>query len=758
MASSRPAFRYQITILLTGLAMIAVLLSSLTGFWHLEIGTGSLLKYTFWTLLFAWITWLSPISAAVLTVLGGMTAYAAYNTPDLARYFQQLAGATGALAQELMRLNFQAKFDGILGPFFLCGVALLASLLLVWETFTRGRPFWSIVLGMVVFGTEWAWFYDAAASSAILFAVLVFMIWAVGQAAVRDARWNATGRKVGNRILLLVPVAAIFATAFIAALLPDHYEPINTGVWGERLQDAIPALKNMRGGGVAGGSGRFSLSMTGFNPSTLTLGGPVKLDDTVALHVTVDQPLQETLYLRGNTFTEYTGRVWERGEIPIVNMGSDDSVAVQNTTDMLSRYLTLQISHDLSLGYTLFSTLEPLRVQNALGTLRTDADGNLWSDRVVRRNSPYEVTARVPEYSAEQIRLLGTGAPQESDQIYLAVPSMTPARVKELATKLTAMDQSSYDKALTLERYLRQFPYDLNASSPPGGRDFVDYFLFDAQRGYCIYSASAMTVMLRELGIPARLVQGFGIPAAAEYTKRSDGRVTYAVKNAFAHAWVEAKFPGYGWVTFDPTPRTDLPVIDRSTLMPKAEEQTGTVNTGDPTEIGKRPGQGMKEVPEDVDIAASPAKPAKTTWPWTLGALLLVVGLLYLLYRRLQAQERLVANADPQLVQEVWTKTDGLLALFGFARKPHETPQEYAAVVGGEWPDLKEPVAELAADYNQVRYGPADRPASGEAGTRTRGFWEKLHGTLFDRLGWRTYLWRRLRGRVSAKEAMKKRS
>ena len=67
----------------------------------------------------------------------------------------------------------------------------------------------------------------------------------------------------------------------------------------------------------------------------------------------------------------------------------------------------------------------------------------------------------------------------------------------------------AYDKAAAIESYLRTFPIDFNLPQTPPGRDSVDYFLFDEQRGYFDYHASAMAVMLRTLGIPARVATGY---------------------------------------------------------------------------------------------------------------------------------------------------------------------------------------------------------------------------------------------------------
>ena len=105
-----------------------------------------------------------------------------------------------------------------------------------------------------------------------------------------------------------------------------------------------------------------------------------------------------------------------------------------------------------------------------------------------------------------------------------------------------------YDKAVAIERFLRsRYAYTLKLSGKPGD-DPLAHFLFETHAGHCEYFASAMTIMLRTLGIPSREVNGF-LPG--EY---NDLAGDYIVRASDAHSWVEVYFPGTGWVTFDPTP------------------------------------------------------------------------------------------------------------------------------------------------------------------------------------------------------------
>lgn len=130
---------------------------------------------------------------------------------------------------------------------------------------------------------------------------------------------------------------------------------------------------------------------------------------------------------------------------------------------------------------------------------------------------------------------------------YTQLPETITPRVRELAQEITKDKNNNYDMAKAIETYLsKNYPYTLAPGTPPRSRDFVDYFLFEGKKGYCTYYASAMTVLLRCLDIPARYVEGYILPP-----EKKDG--VYKVTNQQAHAWVEVYFDGFGWIPFEPT-------------------------------------------------------------------------------------------------------------------------------------------------------------------------------------------------------------
>lgn len=140
-------------------------------------------------------------------------------------------------------------------------------------------------------------------------------------------------------------------------------------------------------------------------------------------------------------------------------------------------------------------------------------------------------------------------------RMYLDLPAALPARVREMAARLSHSNDATegdYRRAKRLELELQRIGrYTLHPPSIPTDHDAADYFLFESRRGYCTHFAGALTVLCRSIGIPARIVSGF---TNLDWTPRMNATV---IREANAHAWTEAWIPNWGWVTLDATPPDD---------------------------------------------------------------------------------------------------------------------------------------------------------------------------------------------------------
>jgi transglutaminase-like putative cysteine protease len=264
----------------------------------------------------------------------------------------------------------------------------------------------------------------------------------------------------------------------------------------------------------------------------------------------------------------------------------------------------------------------------------------------------YRADSLLPVVGEADLRAAGQDYPAWVVERYWALPDSVPDRVLALARDLTATERTPYDRALAIERYLRRFPYTLDLPSPPADRDVVDYFLFDLQQGYCDYYATAMVVLARAAGLPARLVTGY---AAGTY----EAEARYVVTEADAHAWPEVYFPGYGWIEFEPT--AGLPAIER-------------------------PADALAEVPADLETSPEPimAHRIRVKWAWWLGAggALLLLALasvgVWWLVDGWQLRHLPPKAAVLRLYQRLYRYGRWL----GVPPRQGATPREFAAVLG----------------------------------------------------------------------------
>ncbi len=165
----------------------------------------------------------------------------------------------------------------------------------------------------------------------------------------------------------------------------------------------------------------------------------------------------------------------------------------------------------------------------------------------IKNDESYSTRAAPLAPTVSQLRAAGTDYPEWVTERYLQLPEDLPPAISELARELTRGRATPYDKARVITTYLRtEIEYSETIPAPPAGRDPLEWFLFTWKEGYCNYSASAQVVMLRAVGIPARMVVGF-----AQGTRNENN--DFVVLQKDAHAWPEVYFPEIGWVEFEPT-------------------------------------------------------------------------------------------------------------------------------------------------------------------------------------------------------------
>jgi hypothetical protein len=172
------------------------------------------------------------------------------------------------------------------------------------------------------------------------------------------------------------------------------------------------------------------------------------------------------------------------------------------------------------------------------------------STQILKPYQRYHVASNVIEPTPQQLASAGEAYPEWVTNHYLQLPVNFPQSVRALSEEITQGLIAPYDKAIQIKEYLHKYHYDTQVRTPPDDTDGVSHFLFQSQRGVCTEFASAMTVMLRASGVPARLATGYFRGELDEETGY------FVIRGRNYHAWVEVFFPGYGWVEFEATPAT----------------------------------------------------------------------------------------------------------------------------------------------------------------------------------------------------------
>jgi len=162
-------------------------------------------------------------------------------------------------------------------------------------------------------------------------------------------------------------------------------------------------------------------------------------------------------------------------------------------------------------------------------------------------NLTYTVYSDLSQPSEAELRTASQEYPEDIRAYYLQIPEIAD-RVVELAHHIGEQKVTAYDKALAVQNYLLQnYAYSLDVQRS-SGFSLLEDFLFVNKAGHCEYYATGMAVLLRILGIPTRVVNGFARGRWNEFGH------FFTVRQSDAHAWVEVYFPPYGWIQFDPTP------------------------------------------------------------------------------------------------------------------------------------------------------------------------------------------------------------
>lgn len=357
----------------------------------------------------------------------------------------------------------------------------------------------------------------------------------------------------------LLLTAACLAAGLLGASLHPH--DMRTPDWSGYVRSLEERLLShawlQRHGWTSEMKGR-----TGYGSDDGRLGQPLQQDDSLAFTAVTPR----LTYWRGEAKTFYTGQGWAAVNDPPAAFVPDQATSQRRSTAYALVRQKISIASP-GLNRQLFAGGELTRVvsmESAAG--KPIPNDRVWKQETTDRYSIPALTDPLVSYEVDALVLTDrTGAaadkgdryPEDMRKRFLQLPATLPDRVRRLAEQLTANMPTPYAKAEAIERHLREhYLYSLEGTRAAGANeDFVDRFLFEQKTGYCDHFSTAMVVLLRSAGVPARWVKGFAPgETVSRTTSEGDERYVVQVHQKHAHSWVEAYVPSVGWVPFEPTP------------------------------------------------------------------------------------------------------------------------------------------------------------------------------------------------------------
>jgi hypothetical protein len=469
--------------------------------------------------------------------------------------------------------------------------------------------------------------------------------------------------------------------------------------------------------------------------------GQIQQSATVVMHIQIDGDKRGTFDLkwRGVTLNEFDGRVWsnphQRYLAPRLS-GNTFALAPHHAPpDALRPPGPSQVIHYKVLMEPMgtnvfFLAATPETLTGNYRLVAMDDGGAAFDLDPEHPISTYEATSNLAQPEPAQLRGAYGNYSASFQSDYLQFPPLDP-RIPLLAQQITAQADNNYDRAVAIEKYLQtHFGYTLQLSRTVPSDPLAE-FLFERKQGHCEYFASSMAIMLRTLRIPTRVVNGFRTGEFNDITSQ------YLIRESDAHSWVEAYFPGHGWISFDPTPAGPSEVstgwrrlrLYTDALASFWREWVVNYDLSHQQHLAFNTTHSGRELLQNLQTWARQkyqtmlasahrvqntleSSPARWGIKGILAVILLVLGgNATRLWRAIQ-QLRLAARPEksPQLAATIWyERMTRLVARQGWRKSPVQTPGEF--VVSIEDAAIRSRVEEFTRRYESARFGESSEDA-----------------------------------------------
>ncbi|MCB8988791.1 MAG: transglutaminase domain-containing protein [Ardenticatenaceae bacterium] len=438
---------------------------------------------------------------------------------------------------------------------------------------------------------------------------------------------------------------------------------------------------------------------------TMALGGPRSVGNDLVMDVYVPEPLPN-LYWRAIAMDTYKDGGWSVSDGETTLHFPDDGML--QTPPLAGREtITQTVVNFLPNSSLLYGAPEVIGSTRQMFVDSTlDESGNelvtaVRSRFVLRQGDQYQVASSISNADIGSLRRAGTNYPQWVQDRYLQVPEEITPETISLAASLTADSDNVFDKATAVQNYLREnIVYNDQIDAPPPDVEPIHYTLFVSQEAYCTYYASAMAIMLRSQGIPARIVNGY---VQGDYDEQTH---SYRVRASNAHTWVEVYFPAYGWIQFEPT--TSVPVLVRQESTEIAATDTAEEalagGSGDLAPQLDDPTLGIERGGDVLGENAGVPLPEQAWWQripvWQVAGVILVLGIaLVLIWVANEFNRRVESD-----VTRSYSRLESWAGWFGLHFRSTSTPYERADLMTAAVPEGKTSIRNLTQQFVLMQF------------------------------------------------------
>ena len=672
-------------------------------------------------------------------------------------------------------LNRKASSDNLVFLFNMSFLLWWIAYFGTWTLLRYGQTWRSILTAGIVTAVNTYYAPTAITLLFVVFILVALLLLASSHLASLQSRWQREGIRYTSDIvfdfmrnaLIFSLIAVVIAWGIprlgLFQALNRILQPVNI-VW-ERTTDQIAEWNQ--------GLNQQARESAGSFQDTLTLGGSRQAADDPVLVVQTQSGHDQSRYWRANAYDHFNGSQWRNTLTDRRTFAANQTIPAPQWSHREFLRQTFLPQQDLGFvvlavpnitrtslsTVALYETVFPAASQD-LSSIPADSDPPatdetqeliyVKSKERITPDFPYEVTSALTAVTIWDLERASDHVPDSVKDKYLQLPDQVDPNVVEQALAWTAGVTNRYGQAKALESALRRIPYDDHIEAPPPGTDPVAYFLFDVQRGYCDYYATAMVVMLRTLGVPARLAAGY---AEGAYDREAD---RFLITEADAHSWVEVYFGELGWIEFEPTAGES--VLLRDPGGPPVESPSDP--SGPTSQLPDNPQDSLlsEDIPEDfLQDSANPDattgdRTARPVPPWIwfglTGVFLLVcaglvaTGVAEKVWYRILARNSVSGSPSPRLSSIAFR----YLQLMRWAKRlyiplsSNMTPWERYDWLSKAFPDLAPSLETIVGTYVRHFYGTTEtdlRQSTDQIEVERQ--WQLLQLPL-----WRTWLTLRL--------------